>query len=128
MTAWLDPIRAALDRRSSPIAMFIRDDDGGWRDSQLYRLLAVTERRGVPIDLAIIPDAIESTLACKLWRLTASGGLVAAHQHGRRHVNHERAGRKSEFGASRSSMEQREDIRAGQQRLSDLLGESVEPI
>ena len=128
MSAWLDPVRAALDCRPSPITMFIRDDDAGWNHERLYRLIAVTRRRGVPIDLAVIPDAIDTALARKLRPFTMSGELVAVHQHGRSHVNHEVKGRKSEFGASRSVAEQWDDIHAGQQRLVALLGEPVDPI
>jgi peptidoglycan/xylan/chitin deacetylase (PgdA/CDA1 family) len=128
MTAWLDPVRATLDERASPISVFIRDDDGGWNNERLYRLLDVTGRHGVPIDLAVIPDAVDASLARALRQCTTSGELVAVHQHGRSHVNHETAGRKSEFGASRSVAQQWDDIHAGQRRLLDLVGERVDPI
>jgi hypothetical protein len=128
MSAWLDPVRAALDRRCAPVSVFIRDDDAGWENERLYRLLDVTNRHSVPIDLAVIPDAVDPELARELRRFTASGELVAVHQHGRAHVNHEISGRKSEFGASRSIAEQWDDLYAGRQRLLDLLGAAVEPI
>jgi peptidoglycan/xylan/chitin deacetylase (PgdA/CDA1 family) len=128
MTAWLDSIRATLERRASPIAMFIRDDDAGWNNERLYRLLDVTRRHGVPVDLAVIPDAVDAALARALRQFTRSDDLVAIHQHGRRHVNHETVGRKSEFGASRSVAEQRDDIHAGQRRLRDLMEGVVDPI
>jgi len=57
MTDWLDPVRASLDGRAGPVAFFVRDDDGGWNDEALLALLDTVERRGVPIDLAWIPDA-----------------------------------------------------------------------
>jgi hypothetical protein len=128
MTSWLDPIRTDLDRRQSPVTMFIRDDDAGWGNECLLRLLAVTQRRGVPIDVAAIPDAIDGPLARTLRDLTARADLVSVHQHGRAHCNHECNGRKSEFGEARSHTEQHEDIRAGQERLRDLLGEAVDRI
>ena len=128
MSSWLDPVRATLDRRRSPISLFIRDDDAGWNNERLYRLLHVTRSRGVPIDLAVIPDALDAALARKLRQFTTSGELVAVHQHGRSHVSHEAAGRKNEFGPSRSVAEQWDDIHAGQRRLLALLGEPVDPI
>jgi peptidoglycan/xylan/chitin deacetylase (PgdA/CDA1 family) len=126
MTAWLDPVRAALDQRTSPLSMFIRDDDGGWGNEQLYELLATTCRYGVPVDVAIIPDAADRALAGELRRF--DGDLVTVHQHGRAHVNHEAAGRKCEFGWSRSADEQRADIAAGRDRLRDAIGDRVQPM
>jgi peptidoglycan/xylan/chitin deacetylase (PgdA/CDA1 family) len=43
------------------------------------------------------------------------------HQHGFAHVNHEREGRKCEFGVSRSPEQQAEDIAAGRALLRDLV-------
>ena len=52
---------------------------------------------------------------------------VGIHQNGFAHVNHEREGRKCEFGPSRGFAAQREDIAAGQERLRELLGERLDP-
>ena len=41
----------------------------------------------------------------------------ALHQHGLAHVNHEREGRKCEFGPARAAAAQRRDIAAGRARL-----------
>jgi hypothetical protein len=126
MTAWLDPVRASLDARAAPIAFFVRDDDGGWNDEALLALLDTVERRSVPIDLALIPDACEAPLAQRLR--DRDGKAVHLHQHGRLHINHERTGRKCEFGTSRSADQQRDDIAAGRRRLRDLVGDRLEPI
>jgi len=56
------------------------------------------------------------------------GKAVHLHQHWGAHINHERTGRKCEFGASRSADQQREDIAAGRRRLCDLVGDRLEPI
>lgn len=127
MTDWLDPVRACLDERAAaPLSVFLRDDDGGWNDEALLALLDTIERRGVPIDLAVIPDACEAPLARVLR--DRGGDLVHLHQHGRAHVNHEPTGRKCEFGTSRSPDQQRDDIAAGRSRLRDLVGDRLEPI
>jgi hypothetical protein len=126
MTGWLDPVRASLDGRTTPVVFFLRDDDGGWNDEALLALLDTVERRGVAIDLALIPDACGAPLAQRLR--DRDGKAVHLHQHGRAHVNHERIGRKCEFGPSRSADQQREDIGAGQRRLRDLVGDRLEPI
>ena len=53
---------------------------------------------------------------------------VGLHQHGLAHVNHEREGRKCEFGPSRDAAAQRRDIADGRERLAALLGDRVDPI
>jgi hypothetical protein len=53
---------------------------------------------------------------------------VGLHQHGLAHVNHEREGRKCEFGPARHAAAQSGDIGAGRERLAALLGDRVDPI
>ncbi len=129
-TAWLDPVRAALDAlgaRGETRPVFFRDDDGGWDDDALTRLLDRFETAGVPIDVAVIPDAIRASTAQALAR-RAGRGLLHLHQHGLAHTNHEPEGRSWEFGPSRSTAEQYADIERGRRRLDELLGPASEPI
>ena len=126
MSAWLDPLRAALDEAGEPVTLFIRDDDAGWRDDRLMRLLALLSARGIPVDLAAIPTDVGVWLAAELRGL-ADSGLVAVHQHGYAHENHEREGRRCEFGPSRSRGDQRHDIAAGRELLETMLGPAFLP-
>ena len=129
MRPWLDPVRWALDCVPSPVTLFVRDDDVGWSDERLYRLLNITQYLKVPIDLAAIPDAVGPTLARELRHAMGHAeSVVSAHQHGFAHVNHEPAGGKAEFGPSRSVAEQRHDIAAGRAKLQDRLGVALPPI
>jgi hypothetical protein len=123
VSSWLDPVRRALDDAVSPVDVFFRDDDAGWRDDRLFALLDVFERRGVAVDLAAIPAAVTPRLARELLARE-----VAVHQHGWAHVDHEPAGRKCEFGPSRPRALQLADIAQGAGRLRDLLGPLVAPI
>jgi hypothetical protein len=83
----------------------------------------------LPVDLAVIPAALAAEPARRLRRrVAASGGLVALHQHGYSHANHERAGRKHEFGPARSAERQRDDIARGRRLLDERLGPAVAPI
>jgi hypothetical protein len=126
MPHWLDPVRATLDALAVPATVFIRDDDAGWGNDRLYRLLEVTELYGVPIDLAAIPAAMDLTLAGQLRHLVArSNGRIAVHQHGFAHLNHETAGRNSEFGDCRLAVAQRDDLQAGRHMLEDHLGHTL---
>ena len=126
MRSWLDPLRADLDTRTTPVVLFVRDDDGGWGDEALDALLEVTEGRGVPIDVALIPDACGEGIVSTLRGHGAEA--VHLHQHGRAHLNHERDGRKCEFGPSRRADQQHMDILGGRQRLVDLVGDRLEAI
>jgi len=125
--SWLDPVRAALDARTAPATVFVRDDDAGWGHDRLAALVATAERHGVVIDLAVIPDALDDRLAADLVRW-AEGGAARLHQHGRRHANHEPEGRKCEFGSSRSRHDQQLDLSDGARRLARHLGPLVDPV
>ncbi|HET8745432.1 MAG TPA: hypothetical protein VFM98_07495 [Ramlibacter sp.] len=124
----VDLLIPALDALPAGVQVFMRDDDAGWEDARLLALLDVTQRAGVPIDLAAIPAAIGPALAAELRaRIDAAPDLVAVHQHGFTHGNHEAAGRKSEFGAARDAAAQRKDIALGRALLEDWLGARVQP-
>lgn len=113
----------ALDEATGPVEVFFRDDDAGWGDAQLLRLADRFAAHGLPLDLAVIPVALTPELA---------GGLrerpVGLHQHGYAHVDHQREGRKCEFGSDRSRAEQEADIAAGRERLRELLGDRLDPV
>jgi len=120
---WLDPVRAALDGRASATTFFIRDDDAGWTDDRLFRLVDVVRWHGLPMDVAAIPAVMTALLAAELRRAVGESiGTIAVHQHGYSHTNHEPADRKCEFGGSRSAALQRCDISTGRQRLEQMLG------
>jgi predicted deacetylase len=129
LSAWLDRLRAALDRARAPVVFFFRDDDAGWADEQLNALLDLFCAHGMPIDLAVIPQALTPPVAdALLKRHERRNSALGLHQHGYAHVNHELAGRKCEFGPSRNATEQLDDLAAGQRQLYVLLGASVDPI
>ena len=128
--AWLEPLRRTLDASAGEVTVFFRDDDVGWRDDRLRDLLDVFAELGLPLDLAVIPTALDADAAHELagW-IERSDALLGVHQHGYAHVNHEPDGeRKCEFGPARSRREQLRDIAAGRSRLVTLLGPAVEPI
>jgi predicted deacetylase len=129
MSTWLDPVRRALAADVSSVTFFFRDDDAGWEDDQLYRLLDVVACFHVPIALAAIPMAIGARLAAELRTLLTRGTpIVSAHQHGFAHANHEPTGRRCEFGASRPRDVQRQDLANGRERLQQALGLTLPPI
>ena len=67
--AWLDPLRTALESASGPVVCFFRDDDAGWRADRLRALLTLFAELGLPLDLAVIPAALERGEASELGDL-----------------------------------------------------------
>ena len=99
---WLEPLRRDLDAAPTPRTFFFRDDDAGWADERLIALLDVFAHHSVPVDVAVIPAALDRRLAASLRRRKeADSGLLAFHQHGFAHANHEPSGRPCEFGPDR---------------------------
>ena len=128
MSAWLDPLRAALDEINGPTHWFFRDDDAGWNDPRLFALLDCFSEFHIPVDLAVIPTELHDELADALLRRYADGPkLLGLHQHGYCHANHEVTGRKCEFGVSRSATQQAHDIERGANLLRQKLGGALDP-
>ncbi|HEV7889254.1 MAG TPA: DUF2334 domain-containing protein [Pyrinomonadaceae bacterium] len=129
MSAWLDKLRRALDAAASPVDFFFRDDDAGWCDERLFALLDLFERQRLPLDVASIPRALTDVLASELRaRVREAPERLAVHQHGFAHQNHEREGRKCEFGPSRPRALQQHDIETGRRLLEEVHGLNVSGI
>jgi hypothetical protein len=109
--------------------VFFRDDDASDDRPALRQLLGLFESRMVPVNLEVIPGLL-SAAGTGLLReaVAAHPGLIGLNQHGWRHENHEVAGRKCEFGPSRSFDEQCRDISAGRQRMEEAFGDRFFPV
>lgn len=119
------PLANALDHRSNPLDVFFRDDDAGWAMPELGALLQVFGRHECPVDLAVIPAAIDHPVADRLNRWRDENPRIGLHQHGYCHVNHEPApNRKCEFGDARPVDRQCADIMIGRDRMTGMLGET----
>lgn len=118
---------AALSRRQRPVTVYFRDDDAGWDDDALQRLLEVFARYQAPLDLALIPQALHDALIETL-RACAARQPLGIHQHGYAHVNHETTGRKCEFGPARPAAAQAADIAAGARTLRAAFSDLLQPI
>ena len=128
MSAWLRDVARALDERPAPLSVFFRDDDAGWANDRLFALMTVFERHDLPLDIAVIPHAIDRDTATRLGRRARLAGRIGFHQHGYAHINHEPDGRPCEFGPSRSDAAQRADIARGREQLLMLFGNTLGPI
>jgi len=109
--------------------IFFRADDIAVPGPRFTRLMDVFSRYQVPLCLAVVP----AWLTPPRWQALQAAGKNAAslwcwHQHGWRHVNHERQGKKQEFGPGRSLDRIAGDIQHGRQRLQDLMGTRFYPV
>lgn len=119
-------LSAALEQRQATrhvVDIFFRDDDVDVDEGTLHALLDVFLSRGIPLNLEVIPGTLTADAVAQLERYRcAQPRGFELHQHGWRHTNHERTGRKCEFGASRGVDAQRADIAAGKARMDAAFG------
>jgi len=111
------------------VRVFFRADDIGVPSRSFSRLLAIFSRQQAPLALAVVP----AWLTQPRWRflLRASTGNRRRwcwHQHGWRHVNHEKRGKKQEFGPARTPAMLEADLLRGRKRLQALMGDRFTPI
>jgi hypothetical protein len=105
--------------------LFFRDDDVDEDEDSLRRLLSIFLKEEAPVNLQVIPDRLTAAGASLLLQHCRSHpDLFELNQHGWRHINHEREGRKCEFGPSRNFAEQLADLASGRRVLEDALGDA----
>lgn len=131
MSEWLEPVVNKLNSVDRPVRLFFRDDDAGWASDRLFPFLDTFAASAMPVDLAVIPDALDEELAAQLSaRKRQTPNLIGLHQHGFSHANHELPGqRKCEFGLSRTKTQQKSDIQQGREILNERFdADVVDPI
>lgn len=102
-----------------------RDDDASRSSEQLQRLLQLSQRRQVPLALAVIPASVEPGLA----GLLGEHDLVSVLQHGYAHDSHASRGqRKIEFGGTRSTDDLARDLASGRDILQRHFGADSLPV
>jgi hypothetical protein len=111
------------------VTLFFRADDIGVPGGRFFRLLNLCMDYEVPLSLALVPAWVTHTR----WEtIRRSAGLKPDlwcwHQHGWRHTNHEPAGKKQEFGPSRSEKAIHRDLDRGRLKLSRILGKDFFPL
>lgn len=112
-----------LAARTTPLHVFFRDDDADEDVLPLRRLLQLFRQQQTPLNLAVIPGRLTAAGRDRLLQaVEAAPELIELHQHGWLHLNHEPAGRKCEFGPSRSFAEQLADLAQGQVRMTEAFG------
>ena len=82
----------------------------------------------IPLNLAVVP----AWLTRKRWESIEGyhrrhPDLFCWHQHGFRHANHEKVGKKQEFGSIRSSQAKRADLEKGRAVLQSVMSDRFFP-
>ncbi|MDR4517723.1 MAG: DUF2334 domain-containing protein [Nitrosomonas sp.] len=126
--SWLKPIWNALEQLENPVTVFYRNDDAGWATPELMALVDLFDDLCLPLDIAVIPHALTDDLEKKLLARLRRNGLVAIHQHGFQHLNHQQSGKKCEFGDHRNRDQQYHDIAQGKEIMLSRFGEQTDPI
>ncbi len=132
---WRSPLPVGWQERLDRLAasaqqtrVFFRADDIAVADERFQQMMALFRRYEVPLCLAVVPAWMDQGRLAALQRFDLADPLWCWHQHGFAHQNHERTGRKCEFGSSRSAGEVRDDLQAGRTILEDLFGECFTPV
>jgi hypothetical protein len=110
------------------IPTFFRADDVGVPSQNFFALIETFARRRMVLCLAVVPAWLTRSRWEAVRRCTdPHSHLWCWHQHGWNHANHERTGKKCEFGPSRSAGDLRSDLRRGRQRLETIMGAEFSP-
>ena len=132
MNSSLARLKSALARpmrQAAPLRLFFRDDDVDEDEATLRRLLRLFLERNTPINLGVIPGRLTAAGAELLAQsVGAAPAMLELNQHGWLHLNHEREGRKCEFGPSRTYAEQLADVAQGRERMTEAFGPDWFPV
>ncbi len=109
--------------------VFFRADDIGVGGRSFDALCGLYRAHGVPLALAVVPAWLSER---RIERLVASAPIQEPlwgwHQHGWRHVNWQKTGKKSEFGDQRPLEKQWKDIWHGHMKLLDIFQDRLLPV
>lgn len=120
---------ALRQQQDTPLRLFFRNDDVDEDEPSLWRLLKLFLQRNAPINLGVIPGRLTEACGELLAQsVNSAPALIELNQHGWRHINHEREGRKCEFGPSRTYEEQLADIAQGQSQMNEAFGPRWFPV
>ncbi|GGH11851.1 hypothetical protein GCM10007036_09190 [Alsobacter metallidurans] len=124
--AWreLDDGLSALRAAGRSMAVWWRDDDCVAPSPALDHMLALAERVGCPVALAVIPEAVRPELAERL----RTAPFASVLQHGWAHRNHAPEGaKKQELGHAPGNLVLAE-LQFGRDRLEEMFGARALPV
>ncbi len=133
---WHEPIPGQTEKKlrnilscHRDISVFFRADDiGAAGDKKIDSLLELFLQHQVPLCLAVVPTWINKETWDSYKKFQRESSLWCWHQHGYSHTNHEKEGKKAEFGKSRTTAEIKTELEQGKKRLKSLLGPNFTPV
>jgi len=131
---WLAPafdaeerLAAIFDSAPEGTEIFFRADDVGVPGDNCRRMIKLFRTHGVPLHLAVTPAWLTESRWATLKEWAGSDDLWCWHQHGWRHVNNQKTGKKGEFGTDRTRAAKKADLAKGRDRLKSVMGASFQP-
>ena len=108
--------------------VFFRADDIGVPSAMFAAMISLFKKYRMPLCLAVVPSWLTAERFKALQIETAGSKLFCWHQHGWTHRNHEKRGKKQEFGYSRTTQQLGMDIHKGMNRLHAILADDFYPV
>ncbi len=123
-----ESIAKGLSNGTGEAMIFFRADDIGVPGKQFSHLIEIFKNNNMPLCLAVVPTWLTAARFEKLQQLTGKkSSQWCWHQHGWLHQNHEKSGKKQEFGPGRPAKEQLRDLKKGKDRLLGIMGNACSP-
>ncbi|MEJ5299868.1 MAG: hypothetical protein WHS38_02645 [Thermodesulforhabdaceae bacterium] len=127
---WLDRLEEImLSKQSKTVNIFFRADDIGIPGVAFNALCKIFRYFEVPLALAVVPAWINKKRIDQLFQMASpSETLWSWHQHGWRHTNWEKDGKKAEFGPSRTENQKWQDLWKGLNKMKEIFGNAFVPV
>ena len=128
---WREALREAVETgcNGHHCSAFFRADDIGAGGRSFEALCDLFRRHRAPVGMAVVPAWLSGTRIEQLFRTApADEPLWGWHQHGWRHINWQRTGKKAEFGEQRPLEKQWNDIESGRKKMEEIFGERASPV
>lgn len=127
---WLERLeRVFIARRTRKAKIFFRADDIGVPSVAFNALCRIFKYFEVPLALSVVPSWVNTNRANHLFQIASpSEPLWSWHQHGWRHTNWEKDGKKAEFGPSRTENQKWQDLWKGVNKMKEILGNAFVPV
>ena len=128
---WQDRLSEAVERTPSSHSpsLFFRADDIGAGGCAFEALCKLFRHHNVPLAMSVVPAWLSAVRQHRLFECAPlEESLWGWHQHGWRHVNWQRSGKKSEFGEHRPLEKQWRDIWQGKEKMNGVFHHHLLPV
>lgn len=108
--------------------ILLRDDDVYTLDALFLKTFNFCLEEKIPVIYGVIPGIIEPQTALFLRKQKEThGSLIDLVQHGWKHKNYSKKGKRHEFGKKRNFASQQKDISSGYMRMKEEFGNAFTP-